>query len=563
MIPLAVLTGVVLVCVILGRRREISARELNRLDRLNDLLDTRTTPVVLGIANALVVWWWMGWYPDPAPVIQDEAAYLLQAEIFARGRWTEAARPLPEFFAQMHVFTTPFLAAKYPPGTSLFLTPFVWLGFTALAPMVLAAATGALIFLLARRITNAPVALLAWLFWSTGSAVLRYQGSFLSQTLTTPLWLATLYFLLEYRARRGTWHIISLAACLAMMAITRPVTALALAVPVGAVVVRDVWRARAWKPFTVATIVGTAVVSLLPLQNRHTTGDWRLSPLVAYSRTYAPFDLPGFGYDSTQPVAALPPDLHATRAYLTEARRRHTLHALPATLGERARFALLDIFGGWRAPLALFAILGVLAMPLPGLFAVGASVALLVAYAFHAHWADWPVYYLEGYPALAFASAIGLWAFAAWTTQRRLPGRRFHAEQISDPRVRAAIAALCALLILSTSIALPHHRAGWQHNISYQRRLITALSIIEDVSPRSIVFINYGREHQPDVSLVWNTPDLESAKTWLAYDRGPDNIRLMRLAPERRAFIFSADEARITPLPPLAHLEKIVTASGK
>jgi hypothetical protein len=497
------------------------------------------------------------------PQIQDEAAYLLQAGIFARGRWTEAARPLPEFFAQMHVFTTPFLASKYPPGTSLFLTPFVLLDFTALGPMILAAATGALIFLLARRITNGPVALLTWLFWSTGSAVLRYHGSFLSQTLTAPLWLATLYLLLEYRARRGTWHIISLSACLGMMAITRPVTAVALAVPVGVVVVRDVWRTRAWKQLALATITGAVILSLLPLQNQRTTGDWRLSPLVAYSKKYAPFDLPGFGYDPTQPFAALPSDLHATRAYLTEARRRHTLRALPATLGERARFATLDIFGGWRAPLALFAILGVLAMPLPGLFAVGASVALLIAYAFHAHWADWTVYYLEGYPALAFATAVGLSAFAAWTAQRHLPWRRLHTGSIADPKVRATIAGLCALLIIPATIALLRHRAAWQQNTTYQRRLITALSIIQDVSPRSIVFIDYGREHQPDVSLVWNTPDLESAKRWLAYDRGPDNIRLMRLAPERRAFIFSADEASITPLPPLAKLEKIVNTRQK
>jgi Dolichyl-phosphate-mannose-protein mannosyltransferase len=563
MIPLAVLASVVLVCVALGRRIQISAGELDRIDRLSRLLDARRTPLVLGIANALLLWWWMGWYPDLAPVIQDEAAYLLQAEIFARGRWTAAGRPLPEFFAQMHVFTTPYLAAKYPPGFSLFLTPFVWLGFTALGPMILAATTGALIFALARRITNGPVALLTWLFWSSGSALLRYQGTFLSQTLTTPLWLATFYFLLEYRTRRGTWHIVSLGACLGMMAITRPVTAVALAIPVGIVLLRDVSYTRAWRPFALATLTAIALVSLLPLQNQRTTGDWRLSPLVAYSKTYAPFDLPGFGYDSTQKLAALPPDLHATREYLTEARRQHTLPALPTILAQRARFALLDIFLGWRTPLALFAILGLLAMPLPGLFAIGASVALLVAYAFHAHWANWPVYYFEGYAAVTFASAVGLWAFAESIVRRRFLLGRLPTGTITDPRIRTAIVGFCALLLLPASLALPHYRAGWQHNITYQRRLITALSIIEDVSPRSIVFIDYGHSHVPDLSLVWNAPDLESAKTWLAYHRGSDNIRLMRLAPERRAFIFSADEARITPLPPLAQLEKTVATRTK
>jgi hypothetical protein len=168
------------------------------------------------------------------------------------------------------------------------------------------------------------------------------------------------------------------------------------------------------------------------------------------------------------------------------------------------------------------------------------------------------VYYLEGYPAFAFATAAGLWAFAEWVSQRRVLWRRLSVTAIAEPRVRASIVGVCTLLIIAATIALPGYRAGWQHNITYQRRLVTALSVIEDVSPRSIVFIDYGSEHQPDLSLVWNTPDLESTKSWLAYDRGPDNIRLMRLAPERRAFIFSADDATITPLPPLAQMEKIV-----
>ena len=267
-------------------------------------------------------------------------------------------------------------------------------------------------------------------------------------------------------------------------------------------------------------------------------------------------------------MAPLPPDLHATREYLTEARRRHTLAALPSTLVARARFALADVFGGWRAPLALFALVGLLVMPAAGSFALGASLLLLVAYAFHAHWADWTVYYLEAYPSLLFASAVGCWAVAEWLTQRvGLGGMRQRIRgtgAIGDPRVRAALVAVCVFLLVPVSIALPKLRAGWQYNISYQRRLVVARSVIEDVSPRSIVFIDYGRDHMPDLSLVWNVPDLASAKSWLAYDRGADNLRLLRLAPERRGFVFRADEGSVTPLPPLAQLEKMtVRAPGK
>jgi hypothetical protein len=92
---------------------------------------------------------------------------------------------------------------------------------------------------------------------------------------------------------------------------------------------------------------------------------------------------------------------------------------------------------------------------------------------------------------------------------------------------------------------------------------MTALSLVEHESPRSIVFVDYGVNHDIHRSLVWNVPDLTAAKTWIAYERGPDDLRLMRIAPDRRAYIFRADEGRLTRLPPLNELEKIVVTRAK
>jgi hypothetical protein len=561
-LPLVVLLGLVF-CVVLARRSDVSSRELARLDRVEQILGAPATPVVLGVVNALLVWWWVGWDLNPAPMIQDEAAYLLQAKLFAHGGWTGEARPLPEFFAQMYVLTEPVLASKYPPGFSLLLTPFVAIGFAALGPMVFAAITGALIFALARRVGGGPVALLTWLIWSSGSALLRYQGLFLSQAATVCLWLATLYFVLEYRTHHRPWALVSVGACVGMLAITRPLTAVALAIPVGVVVMREVSRVGAWRALARAALAGSAFVAILPLHNWKTTGDWHLSPLVAYSKKYTPFDFPGFGYTPTREVATLPPDLDSLRTFLTEARRRHTLPALPATLRSRAWYATIDIFVGWRAPLLLFALAGVLAMPAAGLFALAASVGLLAAHAFHAHWPHWTAYYFEGYPAIVFASATGLWAFAEWTLRRRPIWRRLPSGPATDVRVRAAIIAVCAFVLIPASIVLPRYRAAWQRATTYQRRFMTALWLVERESPRSIVFVDYGRNHDVHSSLIWNVPDLASAKTWIAYERGPDDLRLMRLAPERRAYIFRADEGRLTRLAPLAELERIAGTPGK
>jgi hypothetical protein len=556
--PISVLIGIVL-CVLLVRLGRNADRYTTHVEALERLLEWRVTPMLLGIVNALLVWWWLGWDLNPLPQIQDEAAYLLQAKLFAGGRWTGTARPLPEFFAQLYVFTEPVLASKYPPGLSLLLAPFVAMQFAALAPMMFAAVTGALIFVLARRTTSGSVAMLTWLLWTSGSALLRYQASFLSQTATVALWVATLYLLLEYRTRYRPWALAALGACVGTLAITRPVSAIALAVPVGVIVIRDVWGRRDWKPFTMAALAGTVVVAILPVHNRMTTGDWRLSPLVAYSSRYTPFDFPGFGYAKNQRVAPLPPDLDSVRTYLAEARRQHTLPALPATLRSRVWYTTIDIFSGWRAPFLLFALLGVLVMPMSGRFAVALSVGLLLTYAFHAHWPFWTVYYFEGYPAVVFASAVGMWAFADMVCRPRKGGwKLLPAVPVVDIRVRAATLMLCGVVLIPTMMFLPRYRAAWRRGTTFQRQFATALSVVERESPRSIVFVDYGQNHDVHSSLIWNVPDLATAKTWIAYDRGVDDLRLMRLAPDRRAYVYRAHQGALSRLPPLVELEKLV-----
>src|SRR5688500_15026573 len=72
-------------------------------------------PIGAAIISTAIVWWvWDQLVP--VPLIQDESSYLLQAEIFARGRWTVPTPPLPEFFEQPHVQMAPAVASKYTPG---------------------------------------------------------------------------------------------------------------------------------------------------------------------------------------------------------------------------------------------------------------------------------------------------------------------------------------------------------------------------------------------------------------------------------------------------------------
>ena len=43
-------------------------------------------------------------------------------------------------------------------------------------------------------------------------------------------------------------------------------TTVALAVPVGIIVLPEIWRARAWRPFALAALAAAAIIALLPLQ---------------------------------------------------------------------------------------------------------------------------------------------------------------------------------------------------------------------------------------------------------------------------------------------------------
>jgi hypothetical protein len=551
--PLVSLT-LVLACVMLARQSRVA--NLAVFDRI---AAARYAPVALGALNALIVWWVLEFQLNPMPQIQDEAAYLLQAEIFARGRWTEVARPLPEFFAQMHVFTTPVLASKYPPGTSLFYTPFVVLGFTALAPMLLAATAGAFLFVLARRVTTSAVALLTWAVWTTAPTALRWQATFLSQTLTVVLWLAALYLALRYRDEQRQWLVVTLAAVIGLCAITRPLTAMALGIPIGVVIVREVWRARAWRSLALAILTGTIFVAILPVQNRMTTGDWRLSPLVKYSREYLPSDFPGFAFDSSRVVAPLPPDLEQTRQELFDVRRQHTADALPVTLLHRGLRSLTIVVAGWRVGLLALVLIGAIVMPPTGKFGFAMSVGLLLAYGIHSHRAQWSQYYVEAAPVYAFALAVGVWAVAARLIRGWGAIRSKGLWDTSEPRVAVASITTAFALIAVWAARSPTMMAGLHEERAYHRRFAQALELVTRESPKAILFVDYGPTHNAHFSLVRNVPDLADAKTWIAYERGRDDLRLMRLAPERRAYIYHADEGRLIRLPALAELERVVT----
>lgn len=511
---------------------------------LEGFLLGRAFPWIAGaITAAVVAWVWSA--PRWQPIFHDESAYLLQAGIFAGGRWSDPPPPLPEFFEQMHVLVTPVRAAKYFPGHSLVLAPAVAAGVPAAVPLLFAFGSGALVVVLARRLANGWVGLLTWLVWLAAPGGLRFRPTFLSEVTTDFLWLAGWWALLRWWESGRPRFLLTLALCIGWAAITRPLTALLYAIPAAAVVLGRGVARREWRALALSALLGAAVLAILPLWSAQTTGSWRTSPLELYTRTYLPFDRLGFSFDPTPPQRSLPPDIERIYENFRKLSESHARRSPGELLGTRLYALTTAVWGADWAPFAALAVLGVFVLPRRALPALLAVALLPIGYLSYSHTGDWSVYYLETHSVLAFLTALGLWAVVTL----RSPGASASGAAARGRAWRTAAGGGAAALL----VVLGGLRAGerFDERRSYAAGQIAFRRAVAALPGRSIVFVRYDpSRHDPHRALVSNPPDLERAAVWIVHDRGGDDARLLRLAPDRAPYVH--DEARDTlvPLPP-------------
>jgi hypothetical protein len=502
--------------------------------------------VVFAVSFAVLWYSWAAW--NPIPVVHDEMAYVLQAQIYARGHWSLPSPPMPLFWEQPHVLTEPRLAAKYFPGHPLLMAIGAALHWMALMPLVLHATSAALLFVLVRRVANGAVAFATWIIWLFSLMVLYFGPSYFSEATTTVCWLAGWYALLEWRRTRHARWLVLVALFTAWCAIARPLTGVAYALPIAVVVLRDATRERLWRDLLLALVVGVAVVGIVPLWSAHTTGDWRVTPLALYTRMYMPYDLPGFGLITTPPTHSVTPELQQINNVYSSSHVNHFLSTLPSTLATRARYLFVSIWGSTLGVLAVFAVLGLVTLGAEGAFAVGTGVLLLLTYLAFATPATWTLYYFESVPGYAFLTASGM----AWAAS--LIGRPRGAAPTRDmtwrsPRwSRTIVAAACAF----TLPGLVSLQSVHQQHIGDRRHLAPFYALLSNVhDPKAVVFVRYKAFHDPHVTFVRNTADLEHERIWIVYDRGDaENAQLLGLAKDRRGYLFDEEQRHFSPYDP-------------
>ena len=313
------------------------------------MLDGRLPVVIAGVLAALAVLCVWGSL-NPVPVMHDEWAYWMQADQYAHLHWKVASPPAPEFFEQLYVLVTPVFAAKYPPGYAMMLAPGFALGISALMPLLAAGLTGALVFALARRVAGNVAAALTWVLWLGTFGNLRFRAAYFSETATSLCWLVAWWALLEWRATKLTRWMVVLAAAIGWGAITRPATMLVFAIPVGVVVIRDVFLTKRWRDLAIGVATGTLVLGILPLWSAATTGSWRETPLALYTKQYLPFDIPGYTIDDTPPQRQLPHEMERVRSFLHDIKKNQVDTPAWTTALDRTALLLGDSFGEMAHP---------------------------------------------------------------------------------------------------------------------------------------------------------------------------------------------------------------------
>lgn len=530
------LLAIVLVAVLLAwlerGRTDGAARAIE------GVLARRWTPVVVGLVWAAVVWWSWG-AVHPRAVLHDEIAYVLQARLFAEGRWTAPAPPMADFFAQPHVLVSPAIAAKYPPGHSLLLALGELFGAPVLVVIALAALRGAMVFALARRLSNGTVALGTSILLLHGDS-LNWAASWFSETTTAALLLVSWYALLRWHQEKGRRWIVLLALALGWIAISRPFSAALFALPIGVVVLRDVVRDRRWRDLALAVAVGTAIVAIIPLWSWRTTGDARLWPVTQYTRDYMPYDHPHFGVDTAQPRRELPPDLLTIAPSLIAEERNHTLARLPEIAVERAHYFARAT---WHAPLlsGLLALVGLALAPSAVWVGVATVVVALLGYLAHPTWAYWTIYYMEVGVVLVFLSVAGLAQILRVVARRPRDGATRWRGPLPPMASLAAACVLCAAFLVRPELRA--YRAGHLASALYQDRFDAAVARIPGPA---VLFVRHASWHSPHLSLITNSPDWERASVWIVPDRGDArNLAFLRAAPKRAPFLFDEERTMI------------------
>jgi hypothetical protein len=402
---------------------------------------------------------------EAVPHIEDEIAYVWQAEAAARGQLTVPSPPDP------HSFLVPFVVdynglrfGKYPPGWPALLAIAVRLGLRNWLNPLLAGLGVWLTYRLGKRVLSEPVGLLAAGLTLTSPFFLMNSGSLLSHPFGLVLSAA---FALSWLDAFGLIEIpkpvahpyslwlptVLAGLCLGLLALSRPLTAVGVGLPFALhglyLLARGDGSVR--KRVIAVGAIAIALGALLFLWQYAVTGD----PLMNPYTLWWPYDRVGFGPGIGRNPAG------------------HNLHLAWVNTRFSLRVGWYDYFG-WAHYSWIFLPLGGLALlpwrrKLPeinwsGLLVGLVFVSLVVVYL--TYWIGsslfGPRYFYEGLYSLTILSAAGIAFLAGWPTR---PGERWRFYEGWMKLRPLGVTALLALLVSANLLFYTPLRLNSMHDL--------------------------------------------------------------------------------------------------
>ncbi len=462
--------------------------------------------------------------------IEDEMAYVWQAEAIVAGRLTVPSPPEPKSFLVPFVIDYNGLRfGKYPLGWPALLAMGIRLDARSWVNPILAGLGVWLIYRLGKRTLGETVGLISAGLTVSSPFFLMNSGSLLSHpmglVLTASFVLGWLDSFGEKEFKPGWLPLVVSASSLGLLAITRPLTAIAVAVPFGLhglyLLVRTNRKVRL--RLLVFGLIALSLGSTLFLWQYAVTGD----PLQNPYTLWWPYDRVGFGPGHGRLTAG-----HTLRqAYINT---RHSLKAgINDLLGWGAFSIALLPFGLWaaRRNWRVWSLTGVF-------------TSLVIIYL--AYWIGsslyGPRYYYEGLISLMLLSGAGAAWLAGWPTHPDEAWINYTGWHRARPL--AATGVLAFLIGINVFFYIPF-RIGGMHGLYGIERVhlqpFETPSALE-LAPATIIVHPEEKWVEYGTLLELSGPMLDTDFIFV-HTRGPEiDERVVSSFPDRAAYHYYPDQ---------------------
>ncbi len=506
---------------------------MSRSDRLALLIS------LLAVAAA---YWVTGHIFERMPHIEDEWAYVWQAQVISTGRLTLASPPFPQNFL------VPFVVdyhgqrfGKYPLGWPALLGVGILLGLRAWVNPLLAGLGVWLTYRLGQRALGATVGLLAAALTASSPFFLMNSGSLLSHPLGLVLSAAfALAWLEAFASQDGPAHprwaahprlaTVTAAASLGLLALTRPLTAVGVAIPFGIHAVYLLARGStpARRRLLAFGALALAISSLHIVWQFAVSGDPWLNPYTLWW----PYDKIGFGPG----VGRLQQGNTLIQSWFNT--------EVSLVIGAH------DLFG-WGAFSWIFIPFGLWAMRRQPRALLLSSVFPALVIVYLAYWVGsylfGPRYFYEGLYSLTLASAAGIAWLAGWP--RRLGEQwQSYAERQRLPlrqRLRPLlVTALLALLVwVNLWFYLPARLASMKGLYGISRAPLAAFLTPEARAfTPALIIVHADRWMQYAPMLELASPALDTPFIFTLSGGRAEDARMAAAFPQRTTLHYYTDE---------------------